>query len=103
MSDKVVLEVFLSHDLLAEAFRVALILKLHDAGFLSSLTCSSVLNSWLGHLDPYFCDQQLRVLIYTSNPVIYLKLFFYFHFYSCPNFLSYSFLFSTNDMFWKFA
>ena len=45
MSDKVVLEVFLSHDLLAEAFRVALILKLHDAGFLSSLTCSSVLNS----------------------------------------------------------
>lgn len=34
MSDKIVLKIFLSHDLLAEDFRVALILMLHDAGFL---------------------------------------------------------------------
>ena len=34
MSDKVVLKVFLFHDLLAEDFRAALILMPHNAGFL---------------------------------------------------------------------
>ena len=76
MSDKIVLKIFLSHDLLAEDFRVALILMLHDAGFLSSLTYSSVLNSRLAQLELYFCGQQLRVLTYTNTFVIHLKLFF---------------------------
>lgn len=84
MSDKIVLKIFLSHDLLAEDFRVALILMLHDAGFLSSLTYSSVLNSRLAQLELYFCDQQLRVLTYTNTFVIHLKLFFYFTFILVP-------------------